>query len=64
MEVNNIHFVIGYFNIIMRGMRIVISTSKIRKIILIMKNWILKGSRFIDNGSNPHSNGVDFSWFQ
>lgn len=38
-----------------------ISISKIKKISLIKKNWILKGRRFIDAGSNPHSNGDIFS---
>lgn len=35
--------------------------SKIRKISLIRKNWILNGIRLLDNGSNPHSKGEDFS---
>lgn len=35
--------------------------SKIKKIRLIIKNWILKGMRVGDRGSNPHSNGEDFS---
>lgn len=39
----------------------VISISKIRKIKLIIKNWILKGIRLLDIGSNPHSKGDDFS---
>lgn len=38
-----------------------ISISKIRKIKLIIKNWILKGIRLLDIGSNPHSKGDDFS---
>lgn len=37
--------------------------SKIKKISLIKKNWILKGIRFRDKGSNPHSKGEDFSRF-
>lgn len=37
--------------------------SKIRKINLIKKNWILKGIRDLDKGSNPHSNGEIFSRF-
>ena len=39
----------------------VISTSKIRKIIVIKKNRKEKGSRDEDLGSNPHSNGEFFS---
>lgn len=35
--------------------------SKIKKIILIKKNWILNGRRLNDSGSNPHSKGDDFS---
>lgn len=26
------------------------------------KNWILKGRRLVEIGSNPHSNGDIFSW--
>lgn len=36
--------------------------SKIRKISLIRKNWILKGRWLGEIGSNPHSNGDIFSW--
>lgn len=43
------------------GINKVISTSKIKKIRLIKKKWILKGGRLLDIGSNPHSNGDDFS---
>lgn len=43
------------------GINKVISTSKIKKIRLIKKKWILKGGRLFDIGSNPHSNGEDFS---
>lgn len=39
-----------------------ISISKIRKISLIRKNWILKGKWLVEIGSNPHSNGDIFSW--
>lgn len=46
-----------------RGISRTISISKIKKISLIRKNWILKGIRFRDSGSNPHSNGEDFSRF-
>lgn len=38
-----------------------ISTSKIKKIIVIRKNRKEKGSRDDDFGSNPHSNGEHFS---
>lgn len=44
-----------------KGMSSAISISKIKKRSLIIKNWILKGTRFRDKGSNPHSNGEDFS---
>lgn len=40
-----------------------ISISKIKNIRLIIKNWILRGNRFRERGSNPHSNGEDFSRF-
>lgn len=45
----------------MIGISNVISTSKIKKINLIKKKWILKGGRFLDIGSNPHSKGDNFS---
>lgn len=45
------------------GIRIEISISKIRNISLIKKNWILKGIRELDIGSNPHSNDEIFSRF-
>lgn len=38
-----------------------ISTSKIRKIIVIRKKRSEKGKREEDFGSNPHSKGEDFS---
>lgn len=37
--------------------------SKIKKINLIKKNWILNGIRDLEIGSNPHSNGDIFSRF-
>lgn len=40
-----------------KGIKSVISISKIKKIKLIKKNWFLKGKWFKDIGSNPHSNG-------
>lgn len=43
------------------GINIVISISKIKKISLIIKKWILKGGWVDDKGSNPHSNGDIFS---
>lgn len=39
-----------------------ISTSKIKKIMVIKKKCNEKGIRAIDLGSNPHSNGEHFSW--
>lgn len=39
-----------------------ISTSKIKKIIVIKKKCKEKGIRAIDFGSNPHSKGEHFSW--
>jgi len=44
-----------------RGINKVISISKIKKINLIKKNWILKGRRLLEMGSNPHSKGDVFS---
>lgn len=38
-----------------------ISISKIKKITVIKKKWREKGIRAEDLGSNPHSNGEDFS---
>lgn len=46
-----------------RGIRRVISISKIKKINLIRKNWILKGRWLGEIGSNPHSKGDIFSRF-
>lgn len=45
------------------GIKMVISTSKIKKIRLIRKNWILNGIRDLEIGSNPHSKGDIFSRF-
>lgn len=50
----------GYI-IIIKGIRRAISISKIKKIMVIKKNWILNGRRLNDKGSNPHSKGDDFS---
>lgn len=44
------------------GINRVISMSKIRKISLIRKNWILNGKWLVEIGSNPHSKGDIFSW--
>lgn len=44
-----------------KGIKIVISISKIRKISLIIKKWLLKGICLEENGSNPHSKGEIFS---
>lgn len=49
------------FIVIIIGNINAISTSKIKKIIAIKKNWIEKGNRDELKGSNPHSNGVFFS---
>lgn len=43
------------------GNRRAISTSKIKKITAIRKNWIEKGIREDLIGSNPHSKGLLFS---
>lgn len=43
------------------GIRIVISTSKIKKITAIKKKWRENGIRADDFGSYPHSNGDPFS---
>jgi hypothetical protein len=49
------------WEIIGNGRRIVISTSKIRKMMAIRKNRRENGIRLDENGSNPHSKGEDFS---
>lgn len=46
-----------------KGIKREISISKIKNINLIKKNWILKGIRVFDIGSNPHSNTEFFSRF-
>lgn len=45
----------------MIGINNAISTSKIKKITAIKKNWIENGIRAELLGSNPHSNGEAFS---
>lgn len=47
--------------VIIIGNIIVISTSKIKKMTAIRKNWIENGVRGDLFGSNPHSNGLLFS---
>lgn len=44
------------------GRRRAISISNTRKITAKRKKRIEKGSRALFLGSNPHSNGEDFSW--
>lgn len=51
------------FNVKIIGKIKVISTSKIKKIIVIKKNRIEKGIRLNFFGLNPHSNGDIFSKF-
>lgn len=46
-----------------KGKIITISTSKIIKIIAIKKNCIENDKRELLKKLNPHSNGVDFSFF-
>lgn len=48
-------------NIKINGINKEISISKIKKIKLIKKNWILKGIRVLLIGSKPHSNADNFS---
>jgi len=48
--------------IVISGRRRPISISKIKKIRLITKNWLLKGNRALEDGLNPHSKGDIFSW--
>lgn len=59
----NIHKFVGKKLIIGNGIIIVISTSNIRNIKVIEKNWIENDIRDWDRGSNPHSNGDNFSRF-
>lgn len=56
------HIIIFEFVMIMiMGKIRAISTSKIKKIMAIIKNRREKGRREEDDGSNPHSNGEHFS---
>jgi len=54
--------IVGVEVSVIRGINKIISVSKIKKMILIKKNWILNGRRLNDSGSNPHSNGDIFSY--
>jgi len=53
--------ILEYLIIIIIGKINAISTSKIKKIIVIKKNRKENGNRDEDFGSNPHSNGDLFS---
>jgi hypothetical protein len=55
------HHKLEILKIIIIGKIKAISTSKIKKIIVIKKNRIEKGNREEFIGSNPHSNGEVFS---
>lgn len=46
---------------IRKGNNKINSTSKITKIIATKKNWREKGSRLLQRGLNPHSNGLFFA---
>lgn len=56
------YLILVIFRIILIGRRTATSTSKIRKINVVMKNRSEKALRAFLNGENPHSNGVIFSW--
>jgi len=47
---------------IISGINKIISVSRIKKIILIKKNWILNSRQLNESGSNPHSNDDIFSY--
>lgn len=49
-----------YFIVVTVGRIIIISISKIKNKIAIIKKWIENGSRLLDMGLNPHSKGDDF----
>jgi uncharacterized protein YeeX (DUF496 family) len=59
--VNNQERILLVLNVKTIGKIKAISTSKIKKIIVIKKNRIEKGIRDEFIGSNPHSKGDDFS---
>lgn len=55
-EIDKLNFhILVQFLIIEKGKIILISTSKIIKVIAIIKNWIENIDRDFDNLSNPHS---------
>lgn len=60
IEINQVRLLINLNEMIM-GRIIEISTSKIKKIIVMMKNWRENGKREEVLGSNPHSKGEYFS---
>lgn len=60
-DVNDHHIKFDVLMIIIIGKINAISTSKIKKIIVIKKNRIENGIREEFIGSNPHSNGEVFS---
>lgn len=53
--------ILEIFKIVIMGKSNAISTSKIKKITAIKKNWREKGIRDDLIGSNPHSKGLLFS---
>lgn len=53
--------IIFFLKIKGKGRIKIISISKIKKIIAIIKNFKENDIREIENGSNPHSNGDNFS---
>lgn len=61
IEVYDQYIIFLKFNVKIIGKINAISTSKIKKIIVIKKNRKENGIREEDLGSKPHSNGEDFS---
>lgn len=63
MNINEVKIIgrLNFLNMWIKGINRAISISKIKKIKLIIKNWILKGMRGGDMGSKPHSKGEIFS---
>lgn len=59
--IEGIFFALFLCCLIARGISKIISTSKIRKMILTRKNRNEKGARLFFAGSNPHSKGDIFS---
>lgn len=60
-EIRNHLFKFLTEKIMIIGIKIAISTSKIKKIIVIKKKWIENAIRGLEWGSNPHSKGEIFS---